>query len=521
MPVTDKVKKVYLVGAGPGDPGLITQAARDSIANAEVIVYDHLLSPELLEYRSPDCEIIYAGKHPGCHSIKQEKINKLLIRKYRSGKNVVRLKGGDPFLFGRGSEEAEELAAAGVPFEIIPGISSGTAAAAYAGIPLTHRRHASQVTFVTGHEDDSKKGPALDWGRLAKTQGTLVIFMGMGRIGKITTELIRQGMSKDTPAAVVRWGTLPEQKTITGKLFDIAERARKSGLSNPALIIIGGVVGLRRKLNWFESKPLFGKKILITRPQELAGELRKKLIFAGAQVGVYPLIEIVKENRFSDREILKKMTGNDWIIFTSRNAVEICFEILKKFRKDIRQLSGAKNAALGSQTGEELKRRGLIPDLVPKEFVMEGLLDKFSGIDITGKKIFLPHSRQARSLLCRGLKERGARVEEIFIYRVRRPSAARAGVLKKLLEQESFDLFAFTSSSCVHQFMKLMKKYPSLIRKQRFAAIGPVTAGTLSSYGCRTTVLARKYTAAGLADALGTYYGKTERSRKNGKTKKK
>ncbi|MDD5747113.1 MAG: uroporphyrinogen-III C-methyltransferase, partial [Candidatus Omnitrophica bacterium] len=351
--------KVFLVGVGPGNERLITLAAVDCIRRADVLIYDQLMSPSLLEYRKPEAVLIYAGKSPGRHSMSQEEINALLCKQALRHRVVVRLKGGDPLLFGRGSEEALALLKAGISFEIVPGVSSGFAVSAYAGIPLTHRGVASQVTFVTGHEDPTKSVTDVEWGQLAGLNGTLVIFMGMARLEAITGQLMAHGMKKNTPVCVVQWGTLPAQRSVTATIASIAAAVKLKGITHPAIIIIGEVVRLREKLNWYETKPLFGKKILITRPRSLARELSQCLEQEGAQAVTYPLIEVVREKKLDERLVLEKLAHSDWVIFTSRSAVEICFDILKKHRKDARLFARARIAVLGEGTNKELEGRGI------------------------------------------------------------------------------------------------------------------------------------------------------------------
>ncbi|MFH1092632.1 MAG: uroporphyrinogen-III C-methyltransferase [Candidatus Omnitrophota bacterium] len=500
-----KIKgKVFLAGVGPGNEALITQAALECIKAADVIIYDNLMSGDLLENAPSRARIIYAGKSPGRHSLKQEQINRMLVSFAGKHRVVVRLKGGDPFLFGRGSEEALALKKAKIDFEIVPGISSGMAAASYAGIALTKRGLSSQVTFVTGHEDLSKPDKDIDWSMLARNKGTLVVFMGMSRWKKIAAELIKGGMKNDTPVCIIQWGTLPQQRAVTGTIENIGGKIEKSGLTNPAIVVIGKVVNLRKKLNWYESKPLFGKKILITRPKIMAGLFISKLKLLGAQTYVYPMIEVVKEVKIKDRGLINGIKQSDWVIFTSRSAVEICFSIMENKNLDARVFANAKVAVLGRETQAELRRRGIIADIIPKKFFMESLADEFKKIDIRGKRIFIPHSRQGRKLLVKELCAQGAIIDEMFIYSVRRPNEANARTLRKLIKDEQFDFITFTSSSCVHQFMKFLKKEKILLNKQKFACLGPITEQTLKSYGFKAETAANIYTIEGLIKAMLT-----------------
>lgn len=494
--------KVFLVGVGPGDERLITMAALDCMSSADVVIYDHLVNKSLLSYSRPNAKLIYAGKSPRKHILSQQNINKLLVNYAEKNKIVVRLKGGDPFLFARGSEEAVALTRAKVSYEIVPGVNSGSAAAAFAGIPLTHRGVSSLVTFVTGHEDPRKKHSDVDWVRLAKLKGTLVVFMGMAQLELITDKLIAYGMKKNTPAAIVQSGTLPSQKTVTGTVFNIAEKANSSKITSPAIIIIGKVVNFRKIINWFETKPLFGKKILITRPFDLARQFSQKLEHLGAQTFIYPLIEIVPNPKLDSGQILKKIKKSDWVIFTSPSAVNICFDVLSKDNKDARSFSKVKIAVLGPQTESVLLGKGIIADLIPKEFIMESLIAAFKKINIKGKRIFIPHSKQGRDVLSTHLRKFGAIVEEMFIYDLKRPRRIKRTVLKKMFKGEHFDVITFTSSSCVYQFMELIGREKNLLNKQTFAVIGPITEKTLKAYGYKAGIIAKIYTIDGLVEEI-------------------
>ena len=504
-----KVKgKVFLAGAGPGNEGLVTLAALECIKAADVIIYDHLISLELLENAKSRAKLIYAGKTPGRHSLKQEQINKILIKEAGKHQVVARLKGGDPFLFGRGSEEALALKKANLAFEVIPGVSSGTAAAAFAGIPLTQRGVSSQVTFVTGHEAQGKADKSVDWQLLAKSKGTLVIFMGMAGLKEITLKLIKSGMRKNTPVCVSQWGTLPQQRALTGTLENIVCEIKKKKLNNPAIVIIGEVVNLRKKLNWYELKPLFGRKILITRPKALAGIFSAKLKALGAQTCIYPMIEVVKEKKLDRQGLIRGIRQSDWVIFTSRSAVDICFSEMEKRNLDARVFARSKIAVLGRETYAGLRSRGLTADIIPEKFFMESLVKEFKKIDIYKKRVFIPHSRQGRNLLVEELRKQGAIIEEMFIYSVCRPKQTNAGTLKKLIRSQAFDFITFTSSSCVHQFMKFLRKEKKLLNKQVFACIGPITAKTLKSYGFKAEIVSKVFTIEGLINALLSEKGK-------------
>jgi uroporphyrinogen III methyltransferase/synthase len=424
-------------------------------------------------------------------------------RRYRC---VVRLKGGDPFIFGRGGEEALALARAGVPFEIIPGVSAGIAAAAYAGVPLTHRGLASQVILVTAHEDVRKKNTAVDWRQIARQPGTVVIFMGMARLPAIARRLIRHGRSRRTPVVIVQNGTLPQQRTVTAPLSDIAAAAARAGITHPAVVILGAVGSLRTELNWFESRPLFGRKFLVTRPASLAPDLVRLLSRAGAQTVVYPLIEIVPET-IPPRAMATALQNCDWVVFTSRTAVELTLALVRQAGQDSRIFGGTKIAVLGTATRDALAGHGLRADCVPESFTMEGLAASLQRLSLVGKRVLLPHSRQGRPLLRQELQRQGARVRELFLYRVGRPAAATGEGLSRLLRREQFDGITFTSSSGVREFMELLASRRDLVGRQTLIAIGPITSQTMAAYGFPPAVTAQSFTAAGLVSALTDYFG--------------
>ena len=497
---------VYLVGAGPGDPNLLTLAGLRCLRQADVIMYDQLVDPSILRERRPDCRLIYVGKQPGRHSLTQTEINRLLVRTSRQYRSVVRLKGGDPFMFGRGGEEALVLAEHHIPFEIIPGVSAGSAAAAYAGIPLTHREYASQVTFVTGHEDPSKQTGQVDWKLLARQPGTIVIFMGMARLATIVSQLITYGRDRQTLVCIVRYGTLPQQRTVTAPLQNIVAQAERAGITHPALVIIGAVVSLRPRLNWFETKPLFGRKFLVTRPESLAPELVKLLSEAGAQTMVYPLIEIVPE-AVTPRAMMSGLAACEWVVFTSRNAVDQTFGLLQQAGADSRAFGGKKIAVLGTETCTVLAGYGIRADLMPKSFIMEELARCFRRLPMAGKRVLLPHSRQGRPLLRQALRQQGARVKEIFLYRVQRPATATVTGLARLLKNERFDGITFTSSSSVREFMELLSRQRGLVSQQKMISIGPVTSQTIFSHGFQPALTAPVFTASGLVEAMRKNFG--------------
>src|SRR6187399_799511 len=373
----DKNGKVYLVGAGPGDLGLVTLHAKECIESADVIVYDHLANPDALGWARDDAEIIYVGKHAG-ESRTQVEINALLVEKAREGKQVVRLKGGDPFVFGRGAEEAQEIASAGIPFEIVPGITSAIAGPAYAGIPITHRAHNSHVTFFTGHEDPTKAESAIDYAALTKLGGTQVMLMGVERLGDVTTEMLKHGVRGNLPVALVRWATTGQQETLTGTLSDIAQKVAAKNFEAPAVAVFGDVVSLRDTLNWYEKRPLLGKRIVVTRTRKQASALSNKLRILGAQIIELPTIRIEPPSNLREfAELVQDSHGYDWIVFTSANGVEAFFNIFFKLYDDVREIGGVRIAAIGPATAQRVKDFHLHVDLQPEEFVAEGVIREF------------------------------------------------------------------------------------------------------------------------------------------------
>src|SRR6266513_2053942 len=414
-----KSGKVYLVGAGPGDLGLVTLRAKEYIQNADVIVYDHLVNPETLGWARDDAEIIDAGKTPGESRISQNEINELLIEKAREGKQVVRLKGGDPFVFGRGAEEAQVIADAGIPFEIVPGITSSIAGPAYAGIPITHRAHNSHVTFFTGHEDPAKTESAIDYAALAKLGGTQVMLMGMERLGAVTGEMLKQGVRGDLPVALVRRATTGQQETLTGTVSDIAQKALAKGFEPPAVAVFGGVVSLRDNLNWYEKRPLLGKRIVVTRTRKQASVLSNKLRALGAHVIELPTIRLEAPSKLREfAELVQDAHTYDWIVFTSANGVEAFFDIFFKLYDDAREIGGVRIAAIGPATAQRVKDFHLHVDLQPEEFVAEAVSREFKKQgNIENLRILLVRAEKARDALPKELSAMGAIVDEGFAYR--------------------------------------------------------------------------------------------------------
>ena len=495
---------IHLVGSGPGDPGLFTLKGKRLLQSADAVVYDRLAPESLLAY-AKDAERHYVGKKPGEPSMSQEEINALLVRLGREGRDVVRLKGGDPYIFGRGGEEALELAEAGVPFEVVPGITSGAAAPAYAGIPVTHRRVSTSVAFITGHEDPTKEGQDVDWQRVANGADTLVLYMGVGRIREISTELTAAGKSPETPVACVRWGTLPEQRTVTGTLADIADRVEEADLKPPAVILVGEVAELREQLSWFEDRPLFGKRVVVTRARAQAGDLSRELESLGAEVVEFPTIEIRSPEDFAPLdEAIRELDGYDWLVFTSVNGVQAFVERLARHGLDLRAVPrGARIAAIGPATAESLRKTGLNVDVVPREYRAEALLEEVGGESLEGKRMLIPRAKAAREVLPEKLREAGAEVDVPPAYESV-PSDEGAEELAARLEAGEVDCVTFTASSTVENFVRAFgeERARELLEGARAACIGPITAETARGYGLEVAVEAEEYTIPGLIEAV-------------------
>jgi len=498
--------KVYLVGAGPGDPALLTLRGRDVIARAQVLVYDHLVSSGVLSWARADAEMVYVGKQAGRHSLPQEQINELLVREAQAGKCVVRLKGGDPFVFGRGGEEAEVLVAANVLFEVVPGVTAGVGAAAYAGIPVTHRDWASDVAFITGHEDASRPGPSqVDWQALGRWQGTLVFYMGVKNLPHIAKRLMDQGMAPDRPAAIIEWGTTARQRTVTGTLQTLAPLAQQAQIKPPSLVVVGEVVTLREKLAWFERRPLLGKRVVVTRARAQASGLAQRLTELGAQVLECPSIRI--EPPTDDAPLcaaVDRVRQYHWIIFTSVNGVDRFFGALYQAGHDARTLSAAQLCAIGPATAARLRQHGLIAELVPTRYVAESILEAFEHTDdLKGKNILLPRAEKARAVLVEGLQRLGAVVDEVAAYRtVVEPHLGPA--LQAALD-EGLDWVTFTSSSTVQNFLSRVDLQALRERTPRIASIGPVTSATIKAAGLDVDVEAAEYTIEALVKAIVGY----------------
>ena len=503
---TDKKKigKVYLVGAGPGDLGLVTLRAKECIEAADVIVYDRLANPETLSWARDDAEIIYAGKQAGEHSLNQDEINSLLIEKAEEGKQVVRLKGGDPFVFGRGAEEAQAIANVGIEFEIVPGITSAIAGPAYAGIPVTHRIENSHVTFFTGHEDPSKSESAIDYAALAKLGGTQVMLMGVERLEAITGKMREHGVRPDLPVALVRWATTGRQETLVGTVEGISKRAIELGFEAPAVAVFGDVVALRGTLSWHEKRPLSGKRIVVTRTRKQASALSAKLRALGAHVFELPTIRIEPPADLRGfAELVQDAHRYDWIVFTSANGVEAFFEIFFKLYDDAREIGGARIAAIGPATAQRIKDFRLHVDLQPEEFVAEAVARAFQKQgSIENLRVLLVRAEKARDVLPRQLSTLGAIVDEALAYRTVPETRDITGARRELLD-EGADLITFTSSSTVENFLELGLPWP---KGMRIASIGPITSKTARDRGLKVDVEARRHDIDGLVQAVSGFF---------------
>ncbi|WP_300462006.1 uroporphyrinogen-III C-methyltransferase [Desulfobacula sp.] len=506
--MTDKTGTVYLIGAGPGDPGLLTLKAKECIETADVVVYDYLASPFFLNYAGKDAQIIYVGKKGGDHTLTQEKINRLLVDKAKQGLNVARLKGGDPFVFGRGGEEAQMLLHHGVSYEVIPGVTSAIAAPAYAGIPVTHRDHTSFVSFITGHENPAKQNTSMQWDVFAKSHATLVFLMGVKNLDHIVTNLMDHGKPSDTPVALIQWGTTARQQTVTGTLKTIVEAVRQARLTSPAVIIIGQVVSLRDELAWFDKRPLFGKRIVITRARAQASDLVTKLSKLGALCIEIPTIQIDPPRDMAPLTAsIEHIKQYDWLVFTSVNGVKFFFDTLFDMGKDVRVLGHLQFACIGPVTRDRLKDYGIISDILPETYRAESVVDAFSGIEINGKKVLLPRAKKARTILPDALRKMGARVDEVIAYETRLADERRQELIA-LLEDNAIDAITFTSSSTVSNFMSQLESTDAkkLLTNVVTASIGPITSDTARSLGIEPDIEAKAYTIQGLVDSLSAYY---------------
>ena len=498
---------VYLVGAGPGDYKLISVRALEYIQIADTIVYDRLADDRLLMTARPDVELIYVGKASSDHTMRQEDINQLLVDKAKEGKIVVRLKGGDPFVFGRGGEEALLLVENSIPFEIVPGITSAISVPAYAGIPVTHRGIATSFAVVTGHEDPTKPESTIKWSHLATAVDTLVFLMGVENLPHITAKLIENGRSKDTPAAVIRWGTKPEQRVLITTVGQAAAAVAEQGFKPPAIFIVGEVVTLREKLAWFDQRLLFGKTVLVTRAREQASALSSELEALGAQCIEAPAIKLVPPESYDEVDLaIHKLTTYNWLIFTSVNGVEAFFARLHDMKLDSRVLGNASIAAIGAQTAAKLKHYGIMADIVPLEFRAEGIIEALAGRIESGMSVLIPRALVARDILPEKLREMGASVDVVPVYQTLTADTDGALLAEKLKSGE-IELVTFTSSSTVTNLLDLLgPQGAELVQKAKVACIGPITADTCLEHGITPDVIAEEYTIKGMVQAIVAMY---------------
>ncbi len=514
MTESRRAGKVYLVGAGPGDPGLLTLKGKECLEAADVVLYDYLANPVLLQYAPATAQRIYVGRRGRGQYQDQADINRLLIDRAKEGKVVVRLKGGDPFVFGRGGEEAEAVAAGGIEFEVVPGVTAAVAVPAYAGIPVTHRTLASTVTFVTGHEDPTKPGTQLEWPKLASASGTLVFMMGMKNLPSIVGQLLSEGRPSDQPVAAIRWGTKATQQTIVGTLGDIVARAEAAHLEPPTVIVVGEVVRLRGQLNWFETKPLFGKRIVLTRAQEQAREFSQLLAAYGAEPVEIPTIQIVPPASWQAiDDAVARISTYQWLIFTSVNGVKPFMDRLHAAGKDARALANLRLCAIGPRTAQELGNYGLTPDVVPAEFQAEGVIASLAHVGIRGSRILIPRAEVAREILPEQLRELGATVDVIPVYRTIAPAVDVVSLTQQLHDGQ-VAVMTFTSSSTVRNFMELFGGQDAvrpLLAGVVVACIGPITANTAKEYGLTVTVMPEENTVPALAEAIVRHFKQGDR----------
>ncbi len=505
----DRPGTVFLVGAGPGDPGLITVRGAQCLRTANVVLYDRLVDRRLLALAPSHAELIDVGKARGDGPDRQAGINALLVEKARAGGRVVRLKGGDPFVFGRGGEEAEALAEAGVTYQVVPGVTSAIAAPAYAGIPLTHRGYASSFTVITGSEASDKDENAIAWDRLAGLDGTVVVLMGWERLEEIVDAVVGAGRSEDTPVAAIQWGSEPGQRTVVGTLADIVGRARESGLAPPVAVVIGEVVRLRGRLRWFDAGPLFGKRVLVTRSRSQASTLSELLALEGAEPIEAPTIEVRPLDDTSELDdAVGDLSRYRWAVFTSANAVDAVFDRLAALSLDARALRDTRVAAIGEATAARLRERGIVADLVPREAVSASMAEALRGHVAAGETVLVPQADIAGDELRAGLSQAGAKVRRVVAYRTVAPEASRKLVAEAL--DEGVDVVTFTSSSTARNFARLIGGDVGPLGNTVVACIGPITAATARQLGMDVRLVAERSTVAGLVDAIKAYFGEEE-----------
>lgn len=505
--------KVFLVGAGPGDPRLITIRGRQCIEQCTAIVYDRLASPRLLRYAPANAKRVYVGKLPDRHTMKQEEINQLLVDLALEGHIVTRLKGGDPTIFGRVGEEAGLLRENGIEFEIIPGITSAISVPAYAGMPVTHRDHASSLSIITGHESPNKLDRSIHWEKVTNATGTLLFLMGVAKIDYIANQLMKYGRKSDTPVALVRWGTTPEQETLVGTLETIAQQVAETGFKSPAIIIVGDVVKQREQLQWYEKMPLFGLRVLVTRARSQASQFADLIEELGGEPCEFPVIDVKKSDKPNQLEAIKYALENagqyDWLVFTSVNGVQYFIEWLREHRKDIRAFYRAKIAAVGPKTSEALNDLGLIVEHQASRYDAEGLLESLSQLVSSGEKILLPRGDLARSILPEQLRKLGIHADEISVYETV-VAEAQEPIVFDWLKEKHIHVITFTSSSTVKNLIDVLKQGGiedpiSLLKQYPLVSIGPITSDTIRSYGLEVELEAEEATIESLTATLVQY----------------
>ncbi|MBF0570103.1 MAG: uroporphyrinogen-III C-methyltransferase [Candidatus Omnitrophica bacterium] len=509
-----KTGKVYLVGAGPGDIGLATLKSVELVKSAEVLIYDQLVNPQLLAFAPKKAELVFAGKFSGNHILQQNEINRLLLEYARKGKKVVRLKGGDPLLFGRGAEEALELANAGIPFEIVPGVSSSYSVPAYAGIPVTYRNISSRLNIVTGHETPDKGEATIPWKNLVDKHSTLVILMGMANLETIVAQITRDKAALSLPVAVITNGTRPNQRVVTGKLSNIVATVKQEGIRPPGIIVIGDVVSLKEKLEWFAPvRPLQGKRILVTRPEHQAAELIGILKGHGAEVTAVPLIKIVPVTDTPKIRLkLRNLSHYDWLVFTSVNGVDLFLQALRRNKIRPGVLKARKFAAIGRKTADALEKAGIPVALVPKDFVQESLADELIAKVQKDERLFLVNAEGSRPFLEQKLISAGINVDTVGLYKSA-PVVENHARVREMFARRKVDAVMLTSSSCVDSFVDVFgrARLKERTKNVTIALIGPISAATAHHAGLPVTVESREFTVEGLANALIQYYKKVKK----------
>ncbi|MDD3311135.1 uroporphyrinogen-III C-methyltransferase [Pseudodesulfovibrio sp.] len=500
---TAHTANVFLVGAGPGDPGMLTLRAKEIIETCDIMIYDYLANADFLKWCKPDCEILYVGKKGGAHTLPQDKINDLIVDKARSGKIVCRLKGGDPYVFGRGGEEGEELVEAGIDFEVVPGITAGVAAAAYAGIPVTHRDFTTSVCFITGHEDPTKEESGNNWSVYGRSNSTLVFYMGVGNLPMIAENLMQNGRAADTPVALVRWGTRCNQTSMVSTLANVAADAEARAWKSPSIIVVGGVCSLHDKLNWFEKRPMLGKGVVVTRAREQASGLVGALTGLGACVHEFPTIAVEPLDDYNEVETaILQLARCQWVVFTSVNGVKFFWNQLAAVGLDSRIFGGMQIAAIGPATADALRERGIIPDFVPDKYVAEHVVAGLLERGIQGNDVLIPRAKVAREVLPEELKKAGCNVTVLPVYETKLVQSSGEEI-EEAMKNEAIQYVTFTSSSTVENFFELIT--PDTLRccpDVKLASIGPVTTRTIEKFGFKPAVEATDYTIPGLVEAL-------------------